>query len=60
MDSAEQINWEIEDLGRSIDMVVKQLEPAKQLIVKIEDSITEANRCLKEAQRILGKAKRFS
>ena len=57
MSSAEDLKWEIEDLGRRIEMVAKKLEPTKQLTCQIEDNVRETGEILKEAKRILGRAK---
>lgn len=57
MASIDDLKWEIEDLGRQIEMAVKQLEPTKQLMWQIEDNVRQTAESLKEAQRILGKAK---
>lgn len=51
------MEWEIEDIGHSIERITKQLEPTRQLALKIEDSVVESLRFLKEAQTILVKAK---
>ena len=57
MNSIEDIKWEIETLERIVKEVSRQLQPTKELIWKLEDSVVETGKCLKEAQMTLEKAK---
>ena len=57
MNSIEDLKWDIKDMNRHIEAASRQLGPAKRIILQLEDSMRETTERLKEAQKILGKAK---